>query len=795
MSGQIALAWNYAKIGLRKFWRQKSFSLINVTGLAVGMAACILILLWVQDELGYDRFHPNADRIYRINSEDTSGGKSFFVAGSPAPLGQALVEEVPEVTRSCRVQAGWGRWDIHLGDTHFLQEYLAAVDPSFFEIFRFPFVSGDPKTALMDRHSIVLTESLARKIFGGGGAMGKTVQINNADMTVTAVIEDIPRNSHIHFTYAFPAVNMTDWRESKLESWRYSQFATYVVLRNEADIAAVEKKMMTILGRHLPRLKGRVYLQPLKDIHLRSTGINTWMLDYPNKGNITYVYILSLTAFLILILACINFMNLSTARYSARAREVGMRKVVGARRGDLIRQFLGESTLLALFALAIALFLAEMALPTFSGLAGKKLSLVQSPDWRTLGGFIAIALGTGFLSGGYPAVFLSAFQPVKVIKDQEKSGQRRGGFMRRSLVVIQFSFTIGLIICSAVIFLQLRFMQGRYLGYDTENIIMFAGYNQYDTNYAAAKAELLQNPNILAVCRGFPPPGGEWGTAEVDWEGKDPSVEVKIALGSSGPDYLKVLNMKLVEGRFFSSELAGDDQNYVLNETAVKAMNLENPIGKWFSYRGQRGTIIGVLKDFHGDSLHSPISPVAMKPGRGFHMMVRYQPGDISAVLEFLEAKWKKFVSPNDPFHYDFLDEQVGNWYRTEQRVGKIFGYFTGLTLFIACLGMFGLASFTAERRTKEIGIRKILGASVSGIMILLTREFAKWVALANLLAWPAAYFVTKRWLQGFAYRIELGWEIFVFSALTALAIAVLTVSYQAAKSAVANPVESLRYE
>jgi len=344
-------------------------------------------------------------------------------------------------------------------------------------------------------------------------------------------------------------------------------------------------------------------------------------------------------------------------------------------------------------------------------------------------------------------------------------------------------------------FLQLRFMQNRDLGYDAENVIMFAGYNEYETNFAAAKAELLQNPNILAVCRGFPPPGGEWGTTEVDWEGKDPSVEVKIALGSCSPDYLKVFRMKIVEGRFFSEEFTGDDRNYVLNETAVKAMKLENPVGKWFSHKGQRGTIIGVLKDFHGESLHHPIAPVAMKPGEGFHVMVRYQPGDLASLLGFLETKWKKFVSPNSPFRYDFLDDQIANWYKTEQRVGKIIGYFTGLTLFIACLGMFGLASFTAERRTKEIGIRKVLGASVPGILVLLTREFAKWVVLANLLAWPAAYFISKRWLQEFAYRIELGWEIFVLSALTALAIAVLTVSYQAAKSAVANPIKSLRYE
>ncbi len=790
-----SLIWNYIKIAFRKIKRQKGFSIINIAGLAIGMAACILILIWVQDELSYDRFHENASQIHRINTVDTSGGKTFVLAGSSAPLGQAMVTEIPEVLNFVRVQAGWSGWNISLGKNRFREEYLAAVDPAFFEIFQFPFIKGNPKTALEDRYSVVLTEDLAKKIFGDEDAMGKIVQWNNTDMTVTGIIKNIPRNSHLHFTFAFPAVNMTNWRESKLDKWTYTQFATYVVLQKDANAGDVNKKMMNIIKQHLPSAQGSVYLQPLKHIHLHSTNINTWMLAYPNKGNITYIYIFSLTAFCILLLACINFMNLTTARYGTRAKEVGMRKVVGARRSDLIKQFLGESTLVAFLALFIGLLLVELMLPVFTRLAGKELSLFQSGNWQIPVGLFIFALVTGLISGSYPAVFLSAFQPVKVIKNTGQLGRGRGGAIRKVLVVLQFTFTIGLIICTAVIYLQLHFMQNKDLGYDTEHIISFAAYNQYETNIEATKSELLQNPNILAVCRGFPPPAGEWGTTAVDWEDRDPSVEVKIAKGSCSNDYLSVFNIELSEGRFFSPEFESDDRNWVLNETAIESMEMDDPIGKWFSFKDQKGMIIGILKDFHGSSLHNPIAPVAMQPSDGFFMFVKYRPENVAEMLSFLKTKWDKFVGTHIPFRYEFMDENIQNWYMTEQRIGKIFRYFTVLTILIACLGLFGLASFMAERRTKEIGIRKVLGAKVSGIVLLLTKEFAKWVVVANVIAWPAAYFVSKRWLQGFAYRIDLGWEIFVISAVVAFVIAVGTVSYQAIKAATSNPVKALRYE
>ena len=789
------LVFNYLKIALRRLRRHKGNSFINIAGLAVGMAACILMLIWVQDELSYDRFHKNADQIYRINTEDASGGKTFVLAGSPAPLGQAMVHELPEVLQVSRVQAGWSGWNLHRGDDRFLEEYLAAVDPTFFQIFSFPFINGDPKTALEHRYSIVLTKDLADKIFGDEDPMGKVIKLNNTDMTVTGVIENIPRNSHLHFTFAFPAINMTEWRESKLDKWEYMQFATYVTLRKGADIAEVNNKMENIVTQHLPKLKGRVYLQPLKDLHLHSMGINTWMLAYPNKGNIAYVYIFSLTALCILILACINFMNLSTARYATRAREVGMRKVVGAQRIDLIRQFLGESVLLALIAMISAVLLAELMLPAFSQLAGKELNSIQSGNWQIMVGLFVLLLATSLISGSYPAVFLSSFQPVKVIKNIGQLGINRGGVLRKALVVLQFTFTIGLIICTAVIYLQLSFMQNKDLGYDTEHIISFGGAPRDQAAFEAFKAELLQNPSIKAVCRGFPPPEGEWGTTEVDWEGRDHSLEVKIAKGSCGYDYLKVFNMKIKEGRFFSAEFAKDDQNWVLNETAIAAMEMKEPIGKWFSFRGQKGMIIGIVKDFHGASLHNPIAPVALQPTEGFFVFVKYRPGNVADVLSFLKAKWDKSVGTHTPFRYEFIDENIKTWYQTEHRFGKIFRNFTILTVFIACLGLFGLASFTAEQRTKELGIRKILGAKISGLVLLLVKEFAKWVFIASIIAWPVAYFVARNWLKRFAYRTELGLEIFIFSAVVALFIATFTVSYQAIKAARANPAESLHYE
>ncbi|MGD9347531.1 MAG: FtsX-like permease family protein, partial [Candidatus Aminicenantes bacterium] len=546
---------------------------------------------------------------------------------------------------------------------------------------------------------------------------------------------------------------------------------------------------------HLPKSKKEVFLQPLSAIHLHSTDINSWEVVYPNPGNITYVYIFGLIAVCILLIACINFMNLATARSSTRAREVGMRKVSGARRIDLIKQFIGESIVLSVLSLGLGILCVELLLPAFNRLSGKQLSLQYTESfllWITL---LAIALLTGIAAGSYPALFLSAFQPSKVLKSSAHLTSTGGGLLRKFLVVGQFVFTTLLIIGTLVVYGQLRFIQNKDLGYETDNIFTFATYGQFGQNYEAAKNELLQNPNILSICRAFPPSPGFRGTENVDWEGKDPTAEFKIFSDIGDYDFLQTFGIKMAEGRFYSREFPTDRDNFVVNETAVNKMGLESPVGKRFTLGGKKGTIIGVVKDYHGGSLHNPILPkVISLSDRGFFVCVKFRPGNVREVIVFLKEKWEKFV-PGHPFRYGFLDDSIAEAYEAERRIGTIFQYFTGLAILIACLGLFGLASFTAEQRTKEIGIRKILGAKVSGIVFLLSKEFARWILAANLLAWPFAYFLARKWLQGFAYRMSLGWEIFVASSVLALAIAIITISYQAIKAAIANPVDSLRYE
>ncbi len=758
------------------------------------MAICILILLWVQDELSWDRFHGNGDQIYRVISEDRSGGNLFNYAGSPSPIGPTLVDKYPEIVNFTRVQSGWSGWYLHLNDKIFIKERLACADPSFFEIFKFPFIQGNPKTALNDRYSIVLTETLAKKCFGDEDPMEKIVQMSDTNLKVTGVIEEIPHNSHLQFDYVFPIVNMTKWRGSKLDSWKYMQFATYIQLQKGVKVENVRQKISGIVKKYDPESKINIDLQPLKAIHLHSANMNTWMLVYPNPGNIIYVYIFSIVALLILLLACINFMNLSTARSSTRAKEVGIRKVTGAHRRDLITQFLGETILLSFLSLLIAVFLVKLLLPTFNTLSGKELSLDLSININALFSILGILFFTGVIAGSYPALYLSSFQPVGVFKAISQFSSGRSGTLRKILVVSQFSFTITLIIVTTVIYWQLHFIQNKDLGYNKENIIQFSEYGEYERNFEATKHELLQNPNIRSVCKAFPPSQGLRGTTDIKWEGKDPTKEFMIFHDLGDYDFLKTFNIKMAEGRFYSREFTSDTSNFVINETAIKMMELDNPIGKRLSVEGKTGTIIGVVNDYHGGSLHYPIQPKVIDLATdGLHVCVKYS-GNEQEIVKFLEQKWKKFV-PHHPFQYEFLDESIDNFYKIERKIGKIFGYFTGLAIFIACLGLFGLASFMAERRTKEIGIRKVLGAKIAGIVLLLSKEFAFWVLIANIIAWPIAYFVANKWLTTFAYRINLGWELFIFSAILALAIAIFTVSYQAIKAAVANPVESLRYE
>jgi putative ABC transport system permease protein len=781
---------NYLKIALRNIKKHKGFSFISVTGLAIGMAICILMLLWVRDELSYDRFHENADQIYRVISEIHTVDHISLNARTPNPLGLTLKEKYPEIINFARFQ-GFDGWMVRYEDKAFINDNLGTADPSLFEMFSFPFIKGDPKTALKDRYSIVITENMAKKYFGDEDPMGKVLKILE-DFTVTGVIKNIPENSHLHFDCIFPIENMDSFWHENFEDWKRIRFYSYIQLADYNSGEAVSQKISNIIKDHLPASNTTVYLQPLKDVHLRSDF--EWDLDNYAQGSMTYIYIFILVAFCILLIACINFMNLSTARSMQRAKEVGMRKVSGAQRSDIVKQFFGESILLTFIALFLALILTELILPVFNNLSGKQLSLQFFNDSDFLIGLLGIALLTGIISGSYPAIFLSRFHPAEVLKGVSHWSTNRGTFLRKILVIFQFALTTILIIGTTVIYNQVNYIRNKSLGFDRDHIITFDSRHM---NYEPFKNELLQNPNILSMTQSQPPNRQPWGVTGFKWEDQTPDQkDIMLYPVQVDYDYLKTLNIKMAEGRFFSKEFSTDDtQAVVINETAAKVLGMQSPLGKKISHERLQGTIIGVIKDFHQSSLHNQIEPLIFHIPEEFHIIcAKLNSKNISEILALIEKTWKKFV-PNYPFSYEFLDKTIDNQYKAEQKISTIFKYFTVLAIFIACLGLFGLASFMTEQRTKEIGVRKVLGASISGILFLLTREFTKWVLFANLIACPIAYLTMNKWLQNFAYRVNIGIWIFIVSASLVLIVALITVSYQSIKAALANPVESLRYE
>jgi putative ABC transport system permease protein len=792
--GVPALVWNYVKLTLRKTNKEKSHAVINIAGLAAGMACCMTIFLWVQDELSYDRFHDKGGRILRVFTRDFAGGTMRLNEAAPAPIGAALVAEYPEVVNATRLQSGWGGWNLHLGDKLFNSERLAAVEPSLFEMFSFPFIEGDPKTALKDPHSIVLTERLARKIFGKEGALGKTVQINTTDMAVTGVIADIPKNSHIQFDYAFPAINMAQWRSSRLDDWSYLQFATYIEVREGTDMKDLEAKIAGVPKAKNPKLPLEVYLCPLKDVHFELGRLGNFCTQYERPGNLATIYIFSVVGLLVLLLACVNYMNLATARSEHRSREVGVRKALGASRADLVRQFFGESLTLSFVAFAFALLLVWLFLPTFNVLIAKNMSMATLASPRVFLGLLAIVVVTGLVSGSYPALYLSAVSPVKAIRRARTPGRAKGGALRRALVTGQFAVTIALIAVTAVIYGQLRFMETSDLGYDKDNIVYFASYGDFGRNVEAAKTALLQNPDILNVTKAFPPFGAR-GTDQVEWEGQAPGQKILFTEDVGDHDFQKTFGFRMALGRYYSRDFPTDESSFVLNETAVREMGLADPLGKWFSYRGRKGPIIGVVADFHGASMHGRISPkIISLTNEGFFLCVKFREGRTKEVMAYLEKVWVEKV-PGTPFRHHFLDDDVRASYEGERKARTAFQTFAALSIFIACLGLLGLVSFVAERRTKEIGIRKVLGAGVPGIVRLITGEFVRWVLLSNLLAWPLAYFAARKWLSGYAYRIPLGVWVFVLASALAMLLTVATVGHKSLRAATANPVESLRTE
>jgi len=787
---------NYLKTAFRNLSRHKGYSFINISGFAIGIACCILIFLWVQDELSYDRFHEHSDDLYRVvEHQIQSSGEMFPIARTQYPLGQALVDKYPEFI-SFTHYSPTSRVLITYGDKKIYESGLAWTDPSFFEMFTFPLLQGDPKTVLSSKNSILISEEMVEKYFMDIDPIGQTLTIQNSiDLVVSGVFKKIPTNSHLQFDFLGNFEKLLDFTGLTRE-WHSNNYYTYVQLAANTPYEETNKKIYNFLQSIFPDSNYTKYLlQPVNDIHLYSY----FQIDL---GGVSakrdkYVYMFSIIAVFVLLIACVNFINLTTARSSGRSLEIGIRKVVGANRSNLMRQFLGESLLISILALLIAIGLVILLLPAFNILSGKTLSLATLNIPILLSVLFGLILVTGILSGSYPAFLLSSILPVKALKGSLKLGSKKSTF-RKVLVTFQFSLSIALILGTFVVYRQLNFVQEKNLGYTQEHVIYLSEGGAFWQKYDTFKEELLQHSDILGVTAASSVPTFTvTSTTGVSWEGKDPEDKILFTHFTVDYDYFETLGMDMVQGRSFSKEFSTDmTEAYVLNETGAAKTGLKDPIGKSFTLWDRKGTIVGVVKDYNFKSLHTKIEPLLHRLwGRNYrHVLIQVKSGDMAQSLKAIEQIYSKH-NPGFPFEYRFLDEELNQLYLNDQQTAKVFQTFMILALFISCLGLFGLASFMAAQRTKEIGIRKVLGASVSAIFVLQLKEFAKWVLLANAVAWPLGYLVMNRWLKNFAYRTDIALWIFAASGILGFVIAVMTVSYQSLKASIANPVDSLKYE
>jgi len=785
---------NHLKIAFRNVWRNKAYSFINISGLAIGMACCILILLWIQDELSFDRFHRYSNRLGRVVVEvEHSGQRPWAV--TEAPLSQALKETYPEIVQATRLQLG-RRFRVKYGEKRFDERQNIFAGPDFFEMFTFPFVKGDPQTALNEKRSVVITEKTAQKYFGSEDPLGKKLNFNDRlDLQVTGVLKDIPKNSHLQFDFVLPFNWLEDLGQD-IHNWGNFNFFTYVLLEKNASVAEVSQKISGYLRTVTPDNDTRLFIQPLGRIHLYSD------FEYDalavNNSDCKYIFIFASIALFVLFIACINFINLTTARSSNRAKEVAMRKVVGADRKDVIRQFFGESLAFSFVAFGFALGIVFLFLPVFNKLSDKNLFLDMTGNIWVPVGLIGIAFFTGLLSGSYPSLYLSSFQPGDVLKRTFTAGPKSSHY-RKVLVVAQFSLSIILIIGTTVVDNQLDYIRNRKLGFNKENLLYMPLVGGMRQQYEAVKNEWLRNENIMSVTASsnLPSFGRNWATGALDWEGKDPSERIIMQGVDVDYDFFETFGMQMKAGRGFSRDFPTDENSgVILNETAINIMGLRSPIGKRFSIGGWQGTIVGVVQDYNFKSLHNKIEPLILAmAGRQLNFVfVRIKSQNMSDTIKFLKGQWERY-NPQFSFEYGFADTLLGNLYTNEEKVRTLFNYFTFLAIFISCLGLFGLSFYLTEQRTKEIGIRKVLGASVPKIVTMLSKEFLKWVLIANIIAWPVAYYFMDKWLQNFAYKTDIKIWTFLLSGALAVIIALLTVSYQTIKAASTNPADSLRYE
>ena len=786
---------NYLKTALRNFWKNKSFSFINVFGLALGMACSLLIMLWVQDEKGVDGFFKDTDRLFSIYERQYYDNKIEAFHGSPGILSDEIKKVIPDFEYASGM--AWNEKNtFQVGDKIMKQEGNHA-GADFFKIFSYRLLQGNAATALSTPVSIAISRKMAVDFFGSPqAAVGKTIRYENQkDFKVTAVFENIPRQSSRKFDFLINWDAFLD-RNRWAKDWGNNGPATLVKLRANVDPVTVEKKITKFLDNYnkdqSAAFRIELGLQRYDDLYLHSKFKNGKI----SGGRVEYVRLFSVVAVFILLIACINFMNLTTARSVKRAREIGIRKVVGAVRSSLRGQFIGEAILLSFFAIIISLALVALILPSFNTITGKQIPLPtdQTTFWLSL---VALAVITGFISGSYPAIFLSSLNPIRVLKGTLKFSPGAAWF-RKGLVVFQFTLSTILIVGTIVVSRQVEYIQSENLGYDRENLIYIPLEGDLTAKYSLLKEQALKQPGIRQVTRVSQTPTQiENGTGGVEWEGKDPKTQPMFTQMSVGYDFVKTMNVKILEGRDYSKTFATDSVGYVLNESALQKIGYKNPIGKPLTFWEKKGTIIGVIKDFHFNSLHQPINPLIIRYGEQEtygSMLVRTHPGKTKEALSTLE-KITKQLNPKFPFTYYFSDEEYQKLYKSEEVVSKLANSFAFLAIFISCLGLLGLAMFTAEQRTKEIGIRKVLGASVSSLFTLMSKEFIFLVCISLVIASPIAWWLMSSWLENYAYRTPISWWIFVMAGSLAIIIALLTVSFQASKAAIANPIKSLRTE
>ena len=793
---------NYLKITFRTLWKDKGFSFINVAGLAIGISTCILISLYVLDELSYDTFHKNAPNIYRLTELLHLPKEVRPQSVTSPPMAQVLQQNFHEVKKTVRFTESSRL--LTYEDKKFFDTQLWYADSTLFEIFSFPMIKGDPQIALVEPYSVVLTEKAAKKYFGDSDPLGKAMTLSDTiPLTVTGIVKDIPSNSHIQFDVllSFSTIVATNNNQQN-DNWFNNGYYTYALLDDRTDY----KNLATRYGEHLKKLMGKAteesglwyefVFQPLPDIHLRSTT----PYDMGPNGNIKYVYIFSIVAGLVLLIACANYINLSTARAMNRSKELGIRKVIGAKRKQIIQQLLGESFLVVLISFVIALAIVTAALPTFNTITNKGMDVRVLLTPGALSSALTIFLLIGILAGGYPAVLMASFSPIKTLKNYVSRG-RESGMIRKGLVVFQFTMSIILIAGTIIIFRQMDFLQNKNLGLDKEQLLQLRMRSNINAKYPLIKEEMSKVPSVIAAtATNFSYGNGISNIATLP-EGAADNEITSEAVISVDHDFIPTFKVELLSGRNFSKDVPTDEADaFIVNESAVKHFNWGTPetaLGKKLDWGlGKKGKVIGVVKDFNYVSLHENIQPliIHIQPDWFNFITLKVKGDNIPETIDQLEEKWNT-LDVDSPFDYSFLDADFEKLYRAEQQTQSIVGFLASLAIFIACLGLFGLAAFMAEQRTKEIGVRKVLGADVLGIIALLSKDFLTLVGIAIVIALPVSWFASTKWLDGFAYRTDLAWWIFALAGVIAILISLLTVSFQSVKAAIANPVNALRNE